>query len=261
MPLMAAFLNKIQDGKYSRLDTIAAKQTDDHLQEVLRVNGGSMKAEAFKEFVLGNPDRKAYITPELSKALREGKGAIEVNKFIEILPNIKSKYPEINIQKFSEAAQKMSELQPKLSGKQMLSEKQVIDIFTDGAINMPEFLKNVFRCTTSEQNLFTGKISEPGFDKEFKFISSKTFEKKQKELVDYVETIIKKSKDGMITKDLLKKVNRENYIKNGLNWGTGFAVSAAFLSVFIPKMQYWITKKATGSNAFPGTADYSNDKK
>lgn len=49
-------------------------------------------------------------------------------------------------------------------------------------------------------------------------------------------------------------------MKNAFNWGLGFAVSAAFLSTFIPKIQYWITRKVTGSNAFPGTADYSGEK-
>lgn len=41
----------------------------------------------------------------------------------------------------------------------------------------------------------------------------------------------------------------------------GFATSAIFLSTLIPKMQYWITKMTTGQDKFPGTADYSNEKK
>ena len=78
---------------------------------------------------------------------------------------------------------------------------------------------------------------------------------------EYVNTIIKKAKGKEITADLLNRVCRENYIKNAFNWGLGFAISAAFLSTFIPKIQYWITRKVTGSNEFPGTADYSNEKK
>ncbi|MBP3923835.1 hypothetical protein J6E39_01170 [bacterium] len=261
MPVMAMLLNKLQDGKSSRLDPIAAQQVTDHMNEVLRVNGGKMQSDAFREFVLGNPDNKAFITPSISKALRENNGAMEVEKFINLLPEVKEKYPEINVEKIKKMAKGMSELQPELAGKRMISEKQVVDVFTDGAINMPEFLKNVFRCSTSDQNLFTGKISESGFDKDFVFISKETFIKKQKEMEDYIETIIKKAKGGEITSDILKKVNRENYIKNAFNWGVGFAISAAFLSTFIPKIQYWITRKATGSNAFPGTADYSNEKK
>lgn len=262
MPVIAFLLNKLQGNKSgTRLDPVAAQQVTDHMNEVLKANGGKMNTDAFREFVLGNPDKKAYMTPSISKVLRENNGVMEVNRFIELLSEVKAKYPEIDIEKFKKRALGMSELQPKLNGKAMISEKQIIDVFTDGAINMPEFLKNVFRCSTSDQNLFTGKISEAGFDKDFVFISKETFTKKQKEIERYIETIIKKAKNGEITTDLLKKANRENYIKNATNWGIGFAISAAFLSTFIPKIQYWITRKATGSNEFPGTADYSDKKK
>ena len=261
MPVIAMLLNKMQDGTSTRLDPVAAKQVSDHMHAVLEANGGPMKSDAFREFVLGNPDNKAFITPSISKELRKGNGVIELDKFNELLSEVKSKYNEIDIEKFKKSAKGMSELQPKLNGKAVLSEKQVIDVFTDGAINMPEFLKNVFRCSTSDQNLFTGKISEPVFDKDLSFISKDTFIKKQKEMEKYVESIIKKAKNGEITKDIINKVCRENYTKNAINWGIGFAISAAFLSTFIPKIQYWITKKLTGSDAFPGTADYSNDKK
>lgn len=257
MPVVAMILNKLQDGNPSRLDPVAAKQVSDHMDKVIEANGGPMKVEAFREFVLGNPDNKAFITPSISKELRNGKGVIELDKFIELLPEVKSKYNNANIEKFIQSAKGMSELQPKLNGKAVISEKQVLDIFTDGAINMPEFLKNVFNCSTSDQNLFTGKISEPIYNKELSFISKETFIKKQKDIENYVESVIKKAKDGNITKDLIKKACRENFIKNSINWGTGFAISAAFLSTFIPKIQYWITRKTTGSNEFPGTADYS----
>jgi hypothetical protein len=41
-----------------------------------------------------------------------------------------------------------------------------------------------------------------------------------------------------------------------INWGSGFAVSALFLSTIIPKMQYLITKLRTGQNSFPGTEEF-----
>lgn len=260
MPVIAMLLNKIEDGSSTRLDPVAAKQVSDHMNAVLEANGGPMKADAFREFVLGNPDNKAFITPSISKELRNGNGVIELEKFNELLSEVKSKYSYADIEKFKKSAKGMSELQPKLNGKAVLSEKQVIDVFTDGAINMPEFLKNIFRCSTSDQNLFTGKVSEPVFDKDLSFISKETFIKKQKEIEKYVESIIKKAKNGEITKDLIKQANHKNYIKNAVNWGIGFAISAAFLSTFIPKIQYWITRKLTGSNEFPGTADYSQKK-
>ena len=260
MPVIAFLLNKLQDGNGKRLDPVGAKQVTDHMNEVLKANGGKMSTGAFEEFVLGKNANKAFITPSILEELDKNKGVMELDKFINLLSDVKEKCPTANIEKFKKNAIGMSELQPKLAGKAVISKKQIFDVFTDGAINMPEFLKNVFRCSTSDQNLFTGKVGEAVFDKEFMFISEKTFVKKQQELTDYVKTIIKKAKNGEVTAELLKKVNRENYIKNAANWGIGFAISAAFLSTFIPKIQYWITKQATGSNAFPGTADYSDKK-
>lgn len=260
MPVIAMLLNKMQDGKASRLDPVTAKQVSDHMNEVLKIHGGTMTPDNFREFVLGNPENKAFLVPEISKELRTGKGVMELDKFIELLPKVKSRYNYADIEKIKETAKGMAELQPKLDGKFVISEKQIMDSFTNGAINMPEFLKNVYRCSTSDQNLFTGKISEANFNKDFSFISQDTFLKIQREMEGYVETIIKKAKDGNITKDIVNKVCRENYIKNSVNWDIGFAISAAFLSTFIPKIQYWMTRHATGSNEFPGTADYSEKK-
>ena len=261
MPVIAFLLNKMQTGNGTRLDPVAAKQVSDLMNSVIDANGGNMKTEDFRNAVLGNSDNAGMVTPKLKQALREGNGVVELDKFNELLADIKSKYPDINIGKLKKVAKEMSELQPVLEGKAILTEKQVTNIFTDGAINIPEFLKNVFRCSTSDQNLFTGKISDPIFDNPLRFISRETFEKKQTVLKEYVESVLKKAKNGEISKDLINKACRDNYFKNATNWGIGFAISAAFLSTFIPKIQYWITRKATGSNAFPGTAEYSDDKK
>lgn len=258
MPIVAALLNKLEDGKSTRLDPVAAKQVSDHLEAALDANGGRMKSDAFKEFVLGKPENKFMITPDLAKELSKNKNVIEVDNFINYLKKI---VPEKDFADFESAARKMSELQPKVTGKSVLSQAQIEDLFKGGAANMPEFLKNIYRCSTQDENLFTGKVHKPAFDNELKFISRDTFTHKQAEIADYVNTVIKKAKNGEITKDLVKKVCRENFMKNAFNWGIGFAISAAFLSTFIPKIQYWITKQKTGHNEFPGTADYSNEQK
>lgn len=257
MPLFAALLNRIQDGKSTRLDPIAAKQVSDHLEAVLDANGGKMKPDVFKEFVLGKPENKFMITPDLAKELSKNNNVIEVDNFITHLKKI---VPEKQFADFETAARKMSELQPKVTGKSVLSKAQIEDIFKGGAANMPDFLKNIYRCSTQDENLFTGKVHKPAFDNELKFISRDTFIHKKSEIADYVNTVIKKAKNGEITKDLVKKVCRENFMKNAFNWGFGFTISAAFLSTFIPKIQYWITKQKTGHNEFPGTADYSSEK-
>ena len=261
MPVVAYLLNKMQTGQGTRLDPIAAQQTTDLMQEVLNANNDKMSADDFKLAMLGNRDNTAFMTPKVKEAIREGNGVVELDKFSQLLEDVKSRYPEIDVEKLKKAAKGMSELQPKLDGKAIISEKQIADIFTDGAVNIPDFLKNVYRCSTSDQNLFTGKVSDPVFDKDLRFISKETFIKKQSEIESYIQSVIKKAKNGEITKELLEKARKENYGKNALNWGIGFAISAAFLSTFIPKIQYWITRKATGSNAFPGTAEYADEKK
>ena len=50
-------------------------------------------------------------------------------------------------------------------------------------------------------------------------------------------------------------------MKNAFNWGTGFIISSLFLSTLIPKMQYWLTKKLTGKDQFPGTTEYADSPK
>ena len=72
----------------------------------------------------------------------------------------------------------------------------------------------------------------------------------------YIETICKEAKDGKIDKKLLDKVRNKNIIFSGINFAAGFAVSALFLSTLIPKFQYYVTRKTTGVDAFPGTYDY-----
>ena len=74
----------------------------------------------------------------------------------------------------------------------------------------------------------------------------------------FVEQIIEKAKKSGkdITESTLEKAAKNNFKFNVLNWGTGFGISALFLSTIIPKMQYWITKQITGSNEFPGTAEF-----
>ena len=72
----------------------------------------------------------------------------------------------------------------------------------------------------------------------------------------YVESICKSSKDGKVTKDLIEKAKNKNILYSGINFAAGFVVAATFLSTLIPKFQYYVTRKTTGMNVFPGTYDY-----
>ena len=93
----------------------------------------------------------------------------------------------------------------------------------------------------------------------YKFVAQNDLDAYKKELVDYVNSVIEKAKktnSGEITQKLLRKASNNNLKMNAINWGAGFVTSALFLSTIIPKLQYMITKWRTGSDAFPGTAQY-----
>ena len=145
----------------------------------------------------------------------------------------------------------MSKLQPEVEGVAVLTKNQIKDVFREGAINMPEFLQNVFSVATS--NASTNK---------YKYVNYEELKELKEDIIHYVTKLVEKAeKHGKdITSDTLKNFCRENFIKNTFNWGVGFAISALFLSTLIPKMQYWITKMTTGQDKFPGTADYSQEK-
>ena len=55
--------------------------------------------------------------------------------------------------------------------------------------------------------------------------------------------------------DILKKTARRNSLMHSVYMVLGLGVSILFLSTLIPKMQYWITKKRTGKEGFPGAVE------
>ena len=103
-------------------------------------------------------------------------------------------------------------------------------------------------------NEFTGGAS----NSEYKYVSNKKLYQLKKEMADYVDTICKAAKDGKVDKTLLNKVQKKNLMYNGINFLAGFTVAAAFLSTLIPKFQYYVTRKTTGVDAFPGVYDFEH---
>ena len=57
-------------------------------------------------------------------------------------------------------------------------------------------------------------------------------------------------------KKVIDKFYNKNITFSTINFAAGFAVAALFLSTLIPKIQYYITRKSTGVDAFPGTYDF-----
>ena len=249
MPNINRWLNLLESGRKTRLDPVGAQMATNMMKQILGENG-SMPVEEFRIKVLGNNDNVYKITPELNSKFHNG--VINLDTFLDYISNDKSLTQE-DAARYSDLAKRMSELQPPIEREtRVLTKKQVKDVFREGYLNMPEFLDDCYGISTK------GKHKDP-----YKYISQSSLDEIKDDLYNYVSGIIKKAKKSgkEITPELLEKARRMNFIKNTFNWGIGFAISAAFLSTFIPKIQYWITKVTTGHNEFPGTADYSYEKK
>ena len=142
----------------------------------------------------------------------------------------------------------MSQLQPKIKGISILTEGQAKDILSGGHINNPEFL----------QEFFKNRFGNNFMDK-YKYVAQNDLDAVKKDLIQYVNSIIetaKKTNAQEVTQTMLRKASAKNLRMNALNWGSGFVISALFLSTLIPKLQYLITKWRTGSNSFPGTEEF-----
>lgn len=250
MANMNNWLNKLeQNGNSSRLDPVSAEFATKYMQGYFEDNKlEKINVEEFaREFLGKNAD-----IPESLKGKFQGKNIkiINLETFKEELKNL---VPESELKSFEQIADKMSQLQPQIKGVSILTEGQVKDILTGGHINNPDFLKEFYK------NRFGNKFMD-----KYQYVAQNDLDAIKKELVDYVNSIIdmaRKSDTKEVTAKLLRKASNHNLKMNAINWGSGFVVSALFLSTLIPKLQYQITKWRTGSNQFPGTAQYREQEK
>lgn len=248
---MNTWLNKLeQNGNGTRLDPVSSEFATKYMQSYMEdKKQQSIKVEEFEKDMFGKKD--AQIPKSIQDKFAGDK--IKIISLDEFKTELKNIVPENKFKEFEQVADKMSKLQPQIKDMSILTEVQVKDILTGGHINNPEFLQEFFK------NRFGNTFME-----KYKFVAQNDLDAHKKELVDYVKSIIekaKKSNSGEITEELLRKVSNHNLKMNAINWGAGFVTSALFLSTLIPKMQYMITKWRTGSDAFPGTAQYRDEAK
>ena len=231
-----AGLNKLESGRWERLDPTTANVLHNRLAGMFdKDHNATMSIEEFKQHVYGN--ETATSTMDLNKFFGEKGEAITLDRFNEVETN-----PEIQAR-----AAKMSTVQPQQQGKSVLTRAQVRGVYQGGELNNPELLKSAHELYTD------GASSNPN-----KFVSYKKLEKLNGRMKDYVDDICKAAKKNgnKVDLKLLKKMKTKNMVYNGVNFVAGFSVAALFLSRLIPDIQYWITKKTTGVDAFPGTHDY-----
>ena len=268
MPLINKLMNKIEIDAPSRLNPVGARQVTDYMKYALELSGHhnkdagtlSIKPKEFAQIMLGDAD----VSAKMNKVKSGFKnGAINLDNFIELLN--KEFSPE-DAAKYSDLAKRMSKLQPQLEGVSVLAESQAEAIFKGGALNNPEFWDNVFtveKGIEKETKVINGvrtTVETANHKNPFKFVAQKDLDGLIENVRTYVKTIIKNAEKSKkdINLSMLENAYKNNIFKNTLNWGTGFVVSALFLSTIIPKIQYLITKLTTGSDAFPGTAEYNN---
>lgn len=227
-----SLLNFLTTGRTTRLDPVSTNTLDTHLRENMRDK--TYSAEEFEKLTLGN--RNAQIPERVQDSLKNG--IIELEEFKKLVGDNSD---------IAKRAEEMSKLQPKLGNVSILTTEQVKDVYSNGLIDNPKMLNQVFEQYSDK------KSTNP-----MKYFPEKDLRDLKQRMVDYVQDIIKKSKatgEG-ITLNTLKKANKANMIKNSVNIGAGFAVSAYFLSTAIPQIQYWMTRRRTGEDKFPGVQKY-----
>lgn len=230
---ISSLLNLLTTDRTTRLDPVSTNTLDAHLRENLQ-DKKSYTVEEFERLALGN--RNAQIPSRVQSGIKNG--IIELDEFKQAVGSNSD---------IAKRAEEMSKLQPKLGEASILTAEQVKDIYSNGLIDNPKMLNQIFEQYSDK------KSTNP-----MKFFPEKDLRDLKQRMVDYVQDIIKKSKSSgeSITLNTLKKANRGNMIKNSINIGAGFAVSAYFLSTAIPKIQYWMTRRRTGEDCFPGIKKY-----
>ena len=242
---MNNWLNKLeQKGNGSRLDPVSAEFTTRYMENYFEdKNIDKINVEEFAKDFLG---KNSEIPADLKNKFKGEKiKIISLDTFKEELKHL---VPDSELRNFEQLAEKMSTLQPKVVGEAILTEGQVKDVLNKGHINNPDFLKEFYK------NRFGSKFMD-----QYTYVAQNDLDAIKKELIDYVNSIIntaKKSDAKEVTLKMIRKASNNNLKMNAINWGSGFVVSALFLSTIIPKLQYQITKWRTGSNEFPGTAQY-----
>ena len=234
-------LNLIETGNSARLNPNAAETLNKHLVEF--IGDREMSSEEFKKAILGE---KVQLPDNLEKLT--GWEKAPKNKSLEVI-RLKELEGEIKDKAIWERVKDMSKLQPERLGEAVITKQQLQDAFNNAEINNPKLLNKVF-------DDFTGG----DYKNEFKYVSNKKLYNLKAEMEHYVERLCKSKKNEKINKAVLQKFERKNLILSGINFAAGFAVAAAFLSTYIPKFQYWFTKKTTGVDAFPGVYDFEKKK-
>lgn len=244
-PLIYSLLQKVTgSSKFTTIDPVAAKQVHNLCAEQLKKADGSFASMGIKEFA----SKTIGVLDDAGKALLE---KIPFNSDVVSLSELTKHIKDENLIK---KATELAKLQPQQSGVgAVLTKQQVADVLKNGSISEPEFMKKVF---TSK---FGKDLTNP-----YKFIPMKKITTFRDDIDDYAKSVIdmaKKSNNGVIDKKLLDKLNKKSFAMSAGFRAVAIGISAFALGIAIPKIQYAITKKRTGSSAAPGLREFEQQEK
>lgn len=251
---LANILNLAESGRATRLNPTTANILDDYLKKFIDTKGGVLSAEEFKKFVLGSNPADIKLPEGIN--FEEGslslyEKTLNLFKKDKIEPLKVAKVEDLEKifkdPKIMERIRDMSSLQPLRCGDAVVTKQQIIDALNVSEMNSSKILKPVFEEFTD------GASSDP-----YRYVSNKKLYKLKAEMERYVNDILKMAKDGKVDKKLIDKMKNKNLTYSGINFVAGFVFAATFLSTIIPKIQYYMTKKRTGVDAFPGTYDFEH---
>ena len=295
MPAIVAFMNRKDafKGLNTKLNPMSAMEVHNHMISKMAENGfEQMTPQNFKNMMLGRelneneasllkkafPNSKSASTKKVFFGLFNKKvppvyDSTTLENFFKIVDeNIADK---TIAQRIKNNAAEASKMQPLKEGIAMITESQAEDAIKGGEIRKPEFLKKVIgnsfedfivkpeNCDASGNVIKKGakKLTNP-LNNDYKFIENSEIENHRKEIIDYVQSIIKEAenKKQNVNFELMQKMNKRNLTKGGLFMLLAMSVSSLFLSTIIPKIQYYITYLRTGKNSFPGTENMTQNK-
>lgn len=224
------------------IDPVAAKQVHNAMVGQLTSAGvESMPVQEFAAKALGTVSDKA-------------KDIIGKLPFKSDVVTLKDFCKMVTDKGLRKTAAQMSKLQPIQAGVgRVLTKQQVTDVLASGTLHSPEFMKGVY-----------GSKFGKALTDRLKFIPMKKITSFHDNIEKYAQSVIdaaNKTNGGIVDKKLLDKVNKKSFAMS-----TGFriiatGISAITLGFIIPKLQYAMTARRTGSNAAPGLRKYEEDKK
>ncbi len=240
VPLIYKGFEKLaKSSKITSIDAVSAENIHKNVLNRLKDSGGKMTSDEFRKKTIGVLNEKSK---EILDKIPFKNDVISLNELTGYMPR-----------ELIKKAGEMAKLQPEQASKgAVLTKQQVADVLKNGSINTPEFM----------QSIYTKRFGKNKLTNPYKFIPMKQITSFRDDIDSYVEKIIEtaeKKNGGIVNEAVVNSVNKKSFALSFLFRAVAIGVSALALGVVIPKVQYAITAKRTGSNEAPGLRGYKND--